>query len=272
MVFHGLQSHAVVRSVAGQERARRADRAVHLGRPVAPAAPADGARPRHHPRGRDGGQHHPGPRVGLVHDPQRRRGRLRGDARALPRPVRGGGAGHRHDRRGDVLRARPDDAQQRRSWPSGSGPTWPPTASPTRATTSTPARPTWPTSAGSARPSTRTSRSPPRARPATRSGSATRRSRRRPTRRRSWRRLLVAQTAYDLFRDPALVAAAWRSSAARRLTARLSALRSGRARCYRSPRRVPLDDGFRTGGAPSETDLTAARPHPPRPSPEDLRG
>ena len=35
------------------------------------------ARPRHHPRGRDGGQHHPGPDRGLVHDPQRRRGRLR---------------------------------------------------------------------------------------------------------------------------------------------------------------------------------------------------
>ena len=34
----------------------------------------------------------------------------------------------------------------------------------------------------------------------------------------------------------------------------------------------PAGRRFRTGGAPSETDLTAARPHPPRPSPEDLRG
>ena len=41
--------------------------------------------------------------------------------------------------------------------------------------------------------------------------------------------------------------------------------------CYHRPRRVPLDDGFRTGGAPSETDLTA-RIVPPRPSPEDPRG
>ncbi len=75
--LHGPAVARLVGSVAGQERARRDDPAVHLGRAVAPAAPADGARPRDHPRGRHGGQHHPGPDLGLVHDPERRRGRLR---------------------------------------------------------------------------------------------------------------------------------------------------------------------------------------------------
>ena len=51
----------LVRSVARQERAGRDDPAVHLGRPVAPAAATDDPRPRDHPRGRHGGQHHPGP-------------------------------------------------------------------------------------------------------------------------------------------------------------------------------------------------------------------
>ena len=87
----------LVRSVAGQERARRDDPAVHLGRAVAPAAPTDRAGPRDHPRGRHGGEHHPRPDRRLVHDPERRRGRLPTDARALRRAVPGGRAGDRHD-------------------------------------------------------------------------------------------------------------------------------------------------------------------------------
>ena len=229
--LHGTPVARVVRPVARQERARRADPAVHLGRAVAPAAEADGTRPRHHPRGRHGRQHHPGPGVGLVHDPERRRRRLRRDARPLPRHVHGRRARHGHDGRGHLLRPRPDDEQQPASSPSASAPTWPPTASRTRATTRTRARPTWPTSPGSARPSTRTSRSRPRARPATRSSSATPPRPRAPTRRRSSPRPSIAQTALDLFRDPALVAAAW--SAFRDRTDRATAKPADRAATIR---------------------------------------
>ena len=66
------------------------------------------------------------------------------------------------------------------------------------------------TSAGSARPSIRSWRSRPRARPGTRSCSATRRPRPGPTRSTLLAATLVAQTAYELFADPELVAAAWR--------------------------------------------------------------
>ena len=75
VVFTGLQSHASSDPWRGKNALDALDRAVHLGRAVAPAAPPDRARPRHHPGGRDGRQHHPGPDLGLVHDPQRRRGR-----------------------------------------------------------------------------------------------------------------------------------------------------------------------------------------------------
>ncbi len=71
----------------GQERARCADPAVQLRRAVAPAAPPDGARPRHHPRGRHGGEHHPGPYLGLVHAAQRRPGVLRGHEDPVHRDV-----------------------------------------------------------------------------------------------------------------------------------------------------------------------------------------
>ena len=103
----------VLRSVEGQERARRDDPAVLVGRAVAPAARADGPRPRDHPRGRHGRQHHPGPHLGVVHAPQRRPGlRLRGDEGAVHAHGRGRRAGDRHDRRGDVLGWRDDHAQQ----------------------------------------------------------------------------------------------------------------------------------------------------------------
>ena len=85
---------------------------------------------------------------------------------------------------------------------------------------------------------------------------------------------LVAQTALELFRDPALVEAAWAEF--RAPTAELTA--SGRPRratrgCTIGPAR-PAGRRIRTGGAPSET----ARPDaaraawPGAPSPEDHRG
>ena len=139
--------------------------------------------------------------VGLVHDPQRRRDRLRADARALPGDVRGGRTRDRHDRRGDVLRRRSDDAQQ-----PGPGRALPgqhgrlrhrgPGRRPERRQS-----PTWPTSAGSARPSTPSSRSrrgharpldpvPRRGGPAPgRRGHAARRHPRRPDRVRAVRRI-----------------------------------------------------------------------------------
>ena len=87
---------------------------------------------------------------------------------------------------------------------------------------------------------------------------------------------LVAQTALELFHDPALVAAAWaefRAELSRNRRSRHG--RAGRGRRQRrvlpSPWRVPLDDGFEPAAPPSETDRSA-RPHPPRPSPEDIRG
>ena len=52
--------------------------------------------------------------------------------------------------------------------------------------------------------------------------------------------LLVAQTALDLFRDPALVAAAWAEFRGRRADAVLPSLR-----------RVPLDDGFEPAAPPT---------------------
>ena len=58
--LHRAPGACVVGSVEGAQRARRDDRALHLGRAVAPAAPTDRARPRDHPRGWDRGQHHPG--------------------------------------------------------------------------------------------------------------------------------------------------------------------------------------------------------------------
>ena len=147
--------------------------------------------------------------VGLVHDPQRRRGRLRGHARAVPRAVRGGRPGDRHDGRGRPSPAVPGRCATTASWPSGSARTWPPTASPTRATTRTPARPTWPTSAGSARRSIPTSRSRPKGTPGHsilfRDAAATPRA----DEMTLLAATLVAQTAYELFSDPDLVAAAW---------------------------------------------------------------
>ena len=75
---------------------------------------------------------------------------------------------------------------------------------------------------------------------------------------------LVAQTAYDLFADPA---------ARRSRLARSSAQRRDGAsgRCYHRLRRAPLDDGSRTGGAPSETDPIRDEPRASR-LPEDPRG
>ena len=109
----GLQSHAASEPWNGEERARRDDRAVRLGGPVAPAAPAALPGARDHPGGRHGGQHHPGPDPRLVHDPQRRPAVLRGHEGAVPAAVRGGGPGGGRDRRGRVLRRRHHDEAQR---------------------------------------------------------------------------------------------------------------------------------------------------------------
>ncbi len=103
----------LVGSVEGQERARRDDRPVLVRRPVAPAAPSDGASPRDHHRGRHGREHHPGPHCRVVHAPRRRPGVLRGDEGAVHPDGRGCGPGHRHDRGRHLLGRRDDDAQQR---------------------------------------------------------------------------------------------------------------------------------------------------------------
>ena len=87
----------VVRSVAWQERAGRDSllfTSVGLWRQQLRPRPASTGSPR----GRHGGQHHPRPDSRLVHDPERRRGRLRTDARPLPRAVRGGRPGLGHHR------------------------------------------------------------------------------------------------------------------------------------------------------------------------------
>ena len=71
----GARRHA---TLAGPQRARRAGPALHLDRPVAPAAAPGGTRPRHRHRGRHGRQHHPRPRGRPLHGPQPRPGLLRG--------------------------------------------------------------------------------------------------------------------------------------------------------------------------------------------------
>ena len=132
------------------------------------------------------------------------------DARAVRGDVRGRRPGDRHDRRGRPSRATPARWSTTRSWPSGSAPTWRRTASSTRATTRTPAAPTWPTSAGSARPI-----HPDLAiceagvRRALHRCSAMRPPLPRADETTLLSAALVAQTAVDLFLDPALVAAAW---------------------------------------------------------------
>ena len=180
---HRAAGPRLVRSLDGPQRPRRPDPAVQRRRPVAPAAPTDGPRPRDHPRRRDGREHHPGPDVGLVHDPQRRRVRLRADARAPSRRCAGA----------------PRWPPGRRSTVTFSGCATtmvnnPVLAERFRANMArlrhrghgrrprTPAARTWPTSAGSARPSTPTSRSATSACRGTPSSSAMRRPRRAPTR------------------------------------------------------------------------------------------
>ena len=61
VVFTGLQAHASSDPWTGRNALDALILLFTLGRAVAPAAPADGARPRDHPRGRDGREHHPGP-------------------------------------------------------------------------------------------------------------------------------------------------------------------------------------------------------------------
>ena len=92
---HGTAGARRVRSVEGPERARRDDRAVRLGRAVAPAAADAHARPRDHPGRRHRREHHPRADEGVVHHPQRRSGLLRGDEGALPSAVRGRGTRRR---------------------------------------------------------------------------------------------------------------------------------------------------------------------------------
>ena len=112
IVFTGLQAHAASDPWKGQQRARRDDPAVQLGRAVAPAAPARRPGPRDHPGGRHGREHHPGSDPRLVHAPQPRAGLLRGHEGPLLGARRGRGARHRDDGRGDVLRRRDVDAPE----------------------------------------------------------------------------------------------------------------------------------------------------------------
>ena len=178
--------------------------------PVAPAAPARRPRPRDHPGRRHGREHHPGPDPGVVHAAERGPGLLRGDEGPLPRSSWRRRAGDRHDGRRHVRRRGDDDERRtRRSRRAGSRMPRP-TASWTRDPTRTPAARTWATSAGSARRSTRSCRSRRRARRATRSSSAMPRPTPTADATTLLAAILVAQTAWELFADPALVAAAWR--------------------------------------------------------------
>ena len=105
-----------------------------------------------------------------------------------------------------------------------------------------------------------------------------RRRRRGPTRSTLLAATLVAQTAYELFADPALVAAAWREFRGDGPTA--AATGRGRA-VLPSRRRAPLDDGFEPAAPPARRirsrrgrrrdrlreDPVAERPHDPRSRP-----
>ena len=131
---------------------------------------------------------------------------------------------------------------------------------------------------GHARRSTRRSRSARPACPAIRSSSATRPRRPRADEVTLLAATLVAQTAYELFADPALVEAAWASSAdadGADVSGRAAAsdgLAAGTAGAYHRRRRAPLDAGCEPA-APPETDRSrpAAGPAgPPAPSPGGL--
>ena len=198
--LHGPPVARVVGSVARQERARRADPAVHLGRAVAPAAPADArastgssaraARPPTSSR--------TGPSAWFMirsddeadYETMRDRFRELCEAAALATDTTvevtfSGRARTMRNNRGPG-RAVPGQHGRLRHRRPGRRP-------------ERGHRPTWPTSAGSARPSTPTSPSRPRARPATRSSSATRPSTPRADEVTLLAATLVAQTALELF-------------------------------------------------------------------------
>ena len=111
--LHRPPGARVVGSVDGQERARRDDPAVQLGRPLAPAAPA--ARPVS-----TGSSRRAGTAANII--PERTRawfmlrshgaGVLRDHEDPVPADVRGRRPGDRHDRRRGLLGWRDDDEQQ----------------------------------------------------------------------------------------------------------------------------------------------------------------
>ena len=249
VVFTGLAGARLVGPVEGQERPRCDGPAVQLRRPVAPAAPAVGSRPRDHPGGRHRREHHPGTDPGLVHAPQPRAGLLRDDEGPVPRrcarpPPWPPAPRSTSTTPGGAI----DDEQQRVLGGLFTANMNAYGIDETRATTPTPAAPTWATSAGSARRSIRTSRSRRKARPGTRSCSATPRPRPQADETTLLAATLVAQTAYDLFADPALVEAAWQEF--RGVRGRSLGVRAG---ATIGPAR-PAGRRSRTGGAPSETE------------------
>ncbi len=269
--FHGPPGPRRVRAVDGQERPRRDDPAVQLGRAVAPAAPAGlpastGSSRRAAPRrtssrtGRRPGSCSAAPSQAVLRGDERR-GSASCARRRPWRPARrsrstfsGGASTMKHNR----------DARA-----TACGRTWRPTAIVDQGPRPEPrAAPTWATSAGSARRSTPTSRSATRASPG--HSIQFRDAAARPGRTRSTllAATLVAQTAYELFADPALVEAAWREFR----EAEPGSADARRTRCYHRRRRAPLDVGCEPAAPPARR-LVPPRPARSRPpSPGGPRG